>query len=127
MYTNEGNEFFVGFMENHPYFPSESDDSFFITTNQSESVVPVNVTVRAGHSRVFMASPGVTNTLAITSQETRMPPQGIHILAADNNEITVFGSNKEFFSVDGFLALPCRQLPIEQYNYYAVSVPPSTI
>ena len=126
MYTNEGNEFFVGFMENHPYFPSESEDSFFITTNQSENVVPVNVTVKGGHSRVFMASPGVTNTLAITSQETRMPPQGIHILAADNNEITVFGSNEEFFSVDGFLALPCRQLPIEQYNYYAVSVPPST-
>lgn len=54
-----------------------------------------------------------------------MPPQGIHILAAEGNEITLFGANEEFFSVDGFLALPCPWLPVEDYNYYAVSVPPS--
>ena len=33
---------------------------------------------------------------------------------------------KSFFSVDGFLALPCPRLQVEQYNYYAVSAPPST-
>ena len=33
---------------------------------------------------------------------------------------------KSCFSVDGFLALPCPWLQVEQYNYYAVSAPPST-
>ena len=55
-----------------------------------------------------------------------MLPQGIHIQAPDSNEIVVFGSNEEFFSVDGFLALPCPWLQAEQYNYHAVSAPPST-
>ena len=112
-------------MDNPPYFPSDSDDTFFISTNQSESVVPVNVTVKGGNSRVLRANPGVINILAIKSEETRMPPQGIHILAAEGNEITLFGANEEFFSVDGFLALPFPWLPVEDYNYYAVSVPPS--
>ena len=94
-------------MDNPPYFPSNSDDTFFISTNQSESVVPVNVTVKGGNSRVLRANPGVINILAIKSEETRMPPQGIHILAAEGNEITLLGANEEFFSVDGFLALPC--------------------
>ena len=126
MYTNEGSEFFVGFMENHQYFPSESNDSFYIGTSKLVSVVPVNVTVRDDHTRVLMANPQVSNTFTITSKETRMLPQGIHIQAPDSNEIVVFGSNEEFFSVDGFLALPCPWLQAEQYNYHAVSAPPST-
>ena len=120
--------FFVGFMENHQYFPSESNDSFYTSTSKLESVVPGNVTVRDDHTRVLMANPQVSNTFTITSKETRMPPQGIHIQSPDSNEIVVFGSNEEFFSVDGFLALPCPWLQVEQYNYYAVSTwsPPST-
>ena len=114
-------------MENPPPFPSPSDDSFFISTNQSQRVVPVNVTIRGGRTRVLQAAAAVTNTLSIPSSESRMPPQGIHILAPDSSELTVFGANKEFFSVDGFLALPCPRLPVEQYNYYAVSVPPTTL
>ena len=89
-------------------------------------MVPVNVTVRGSDSRILRANPGVTNTLAIPSVETRMPPQGVHIVAADSDEITLFGANEEFFSVDGFLALPCPWLPVEHYSYYAVSVQPST-
>ena len=126
MYTNEGNEFFVGFMENPPISISTSDDSFFISTNQTERVVPVNVTIRGGRTRVFQAAAGVTNTFSVPSSETRMPPQGIHILAGDSNKLNVFGSNKETFSIEGFLALPCPQLPVEQYTYYAMSVPPSS-
>ena len=115
-------------MENHQYFPSESNDSFYTSTSKLESVVPVNVTVRDDHTKVLMANPQVSNTFTITSKETRMPPQGIHIQAPDSNEIVVFGSNEEFFSVDGFLALPCPWLQVEQYNYYTVSTwsPPST-
>ena len=126
MYTNEGNEFFVGFMENPQLLPSPSDDSFFISTNQTERVVSVNVTIRGGRARVLQAAAAVTNTLSIPSSETRTPPQGIHILAPDSSELTVFGSNEEFISVDGFLALPCPRLPVELYNYYAISVPPTT-
>ena len=126
MYTNEGNEFFVGFMENPPLFPSASDDSFFISTNQSETVVPVNVTIRGGRTIVVQAQPALTTPESIPSSETRMPPQGIHILAPDSSKLTVFGSNEEFISVDGFLALPCPQLPVQQYDYYAISVPPTT-
>ena len=125
MYTNEGNEFFVGFMENPSFSIFTSDDSFFISTNQTERVV-LNVTIRGGRSRVLQAAAGVTNSLSVPSSETRMPPQGIHILAGDSNKLNVFGSNREMFSIDGFLALPCPQLPVEQYTYYAVSVPPPT-
>ena len=125
-YTNEGSEFFVGFIENPSLFPSLSDDSFFIITNQSERVVPVNVTIRGGRSRVIQAAAGVTNRLSVPSSESRMPPQGIHILADNGNKFNVFGSNTEIFSIDGFLALPCQQLPVEQYTYYAVSFPPAT-
>jgi len=101
-------------------------DSLYITTNQTETVVPVNITVRGGSSSILRARAGVTNTLEISSEQTRMPPEGIHILAADNNEITVIGSNEEFFSNDGFLALPCPRLPVEQYEYFAVSLPPTS-
>ena len=87
-------------------------DSLYITTNQIETVVPVNITVRGGSSSILRARAGVTNTLEISSEQTRMPPEGIHILAANNNEITVIGSNEEFFSNDGFLALPCPRLPL---------------
>ena len=103
MYTNEGNEFFVGFMENPPLLPSPSDDSFFISTNQSQRVVPVNVTIRGGRTRVLQAAAAVTNTLSIPSSETTMSPQGIHILAPDSSELTVFGSNEEFFQLMGSL------------------------
>ena len=111
-------------MENPPLFPDiPGDDSLFVTTNQAETVVPVNVTVRGGSSRILRASAGLTTTLELSRDQTRVPPQGIHILAADNNEITVIGSNEEFLSADGFLALPCPRLPVQQYEYYAVSVP----
>ena len=126
MYTNEGNEFFVGYMKNPSISTFTNDDSFFISTNQTESMVPVNVTIRGGRTRVLQAAAGVTNTLSVPSSETRMPPQGIHILAGDSNMLNVFGSNREISSIDGFLALPCPQLPVEQYTYYAVSVPPPT-
>lgn len=38
------------------------------------------------------------------------------LLTAEDNDATVFGVNKDFFSVDGFLALPCDVLGIEYYT-----------
>ena len=53
--------------------------------------------------------------------------KGIRIKAAETKQITVFGLNEELHSVEGFTALPCTRIPVvAYYEYYAISVPPTT-
>ena len=60
-------------------------------------------------------------------QTGRDRTKGIKIKAEQLKQISVFAVNEELHSVDGFIALPCNYLPsVSTYEYYAVSVPPST-
>ena len=54
--------------------------------------------------------------------------KGIKIKAEQSKQISLFALNEELHSVDGFTALPCSHFAsVNSYEYYAVSVPPSTI
>ena len=46
--------------------------------------------------------------------------KGIRVSAGDKR-IVVYGLNYHEFTSDAFLALPCDPLPVEQYEYYAIS------
>ena len=54
--------------------------------------------------------------------------KGIKIKAEQFKQISVVAINEELHSIDGFTALPCSHLPsVTSYEYYAVSVPASTV
>ena len=48
--------------------------------------------------------------------------KGIRVSAENQNSLVVHGLNYNIHAtVDGFLALPCNHLPVEQYEYYGLS------
>ena len=54
--------------------------------------------------------------------------KGIKIKAEETKKISVFALNEELYSADAVTALPCSHFPsVSSYEYYAVSVPSSTL
>ena len=113
-------EFFVAFGRN-----SEGSESLrlFITSIEPDPV-PITIETLRGFSFTGTATPNETttveipNTFEVVSSSER--DKGIRVSAGDKR-IIVYGLNYLAGSSDAFLALPCDHLPVEQYEYYAIS------
>ena len=133
--TNEGNEFFVGFIRNRFGRVGEPEmipPVLWITTKEP---TPVNFEVFT-IDRLFAsnsAAPGQVTYIHIPlefvvfdSSEDSMSDsrfKGIRIKAQDNRIITVFGQHEEIASNDAYLALPIILLPEgRSYEYIVASI-----
>ena len=98
-----------------------------VTTTESN---PVRFTVNAtGFSYSGIATQNSsTNVTLPSSLQVRNESErnkGIYVKAEEDRKIIVFGLNslETGGSTDIFLALPCNHLPIDEYEYYAVTYP----
>ena len=132
--TNEGSEFYIGFMENHAGFGVDlpNDNHILLVTNEPETVT-VNITLGSDFNEPNTLSHLITNRRSFLSEDAQVTGpadrnKGIQINTSANKSIAVYGINSEVDSLDGFLALPCVDIPlVSQYDYYAVSVPPQAL
>jgi len=122
--TNEGNEFFVGFIKNRfsrtPAKPKVISPILWITTKE---FLPVNFNVFTitGLLASGVAFPGqvtyVNMSLGLVVFDSTEDNQhdskfkGIYIKAEGNRRIVVFGQHEELASNDAYLALPIISLP----------------
>ena len=118
---NFANEFFLGFSLN----PNSAELTLLVTTPESS---PVRFTVNAtGFSYSGIAaqnsSTNVTLPSSLQVRTANERDKGINIKAEEHKKIVVYGLNWYTGSTDAFLALPCNQLPVDEYEYYAVTYP----
>ena len=123
---NAANEFYVGFSENAEGI-SQSLRLFVIAAESD----PVSFSVTAtGFSFTGTATSDTSmvvnlpTSLAVTSSSERN--KGIHIKAEGEKRIVIYGLNFHEFTTDAYLALPCSDLSVDEYEYYAITYPPIT-
>ena len=132
---NAGNEFYIGFMDNYVKAAFQNIPSLvinrstiFITTTDPSGAVTMIESERGVSTHIV--SPGGTFSKPVERfkvQSVSDRNKGLKIKAEQSKQILVFALNEELHSVEGFTALPCTHLPsVSVYEYYAVSVPPST-
>ena len=104
---------------------AETQLSVLVTTPESS---PVRFTVNAtGFSYSGIASQNsstnvtLPNSLQVRNVSER--DKGIYVKAEEHKKIVVYGLNWYRHSTDAFLALPCNQLPVDEYEYYVVTYP----
>lgn len=124
---NRGNEFLVAFMDNKILQDTDINPEIFITTSKNH---PVHVNVSApglNHSHLnqkFTIQHGEVHMVSIPHR-FRLNHTQIHhkaILIQADDEIVVYGINREVWSDDAYLALPTDALGKE---YYTVSHSPA--
>ena len=95
----------------------------FITSIEPDPV-PITIETLRGFNFTGIATQNemttieIPNTFEVVSSSER--DKGIRVSAGDKR-IVVYGLNYHNLSSDAFLALPCDRLPVEQYEYYAIS------
>ena len=124
---SSANEFFLGFSLN--YRGNGVTLQLFVTTPESS---PVKFTVSAAgfnFSGVAKSSSSTNVTLPASLQVRSVSERdkGIHVKAEGDKKLVVYGLNYEDTTTDAFLALPCNRLPVDEYEYYAVTYPPIPI
>ena len=131
--TNEGNEFFVGFIQNRFGRVNEQeriDPVLWITTSES---TPVSFEVStifgalasgiATHGEVTYIDIPIGLVVFDSSLNNDLQFKGIRIKAENDRRIAVFGHHEELASNDGYLALPIISLPAgRSYEYIAASI-----
>ena len=111
-------EFFVAFGRN-----LRSPTLRLFITSIEQDPVPITIETLRGFNFTGIATQNETttveipNTFEVVSSSER--DKGIRVSAGDKR-IVVYGLNY-VGSSDAFLALPCDRLPVEQYEYYAIS------
>ena len=133
--TNEGNEFFVGFIRNRfggVDEPEEIPPVLWITTKEPTSV-NFEVFTIFGLLASNSTAPGQVTYIHIplefvvfdSSEDNMLDTRfkGIRIKAEENRKIVVFGQHEERASNDAYLALPIILLPAgRSYEYIAASI-----
>ena len=127
--TNEGGEFYIGFIPNYNIFDGSDlrDASVFIISTENRTL-NVNITGRRIEGNVLQVRPGVVTPSSFESSVINATDRegGVRIQVQSQGTVAMFAANQEVLSLGGFMALPCpQQLNVQQYEYYAVSVPPS--
>ena len=117
---NSANEFFIAFYRN--YYLYSASLQLFVNTPEP---YPVTFTVTAtsfsytgtatNSSSVIVTLP---STLEVQSSNERN--KGIYVKAAGTSRITVYGSSLERYTSDSFLALPCLDQSLDEYEYFAM-------
>ncbi|OWF44661.1 SCO-spondin-like [Mizuhopecten yessoensis] len=122
---NRGTEFIIGFMQN---IAASYDVELFVTTMRT-TTVNVKVTAprysAAGINEAFTVTAGTVKQLffdpSIRLYSNEMSSKAVLVTADD--EVVIYGVNKETYSCDAFLGLPTDVMGTE---YYAVTYyPPS--
>ena len=118
------NEFFLGFSTNN--VPSFPNTLFLFVTTTEPNPVTFTVETLTGFSFTGVATNNATTQVTLPSDiqvntNNITEQKGIRVIAEDERRIAVYGLNFHEFSSDAFLALPCDQLPVSEYEYYAVS------
>ena len=122
---NTANEFIIGFSVN--YDASEISPSLllFVTTPETN---PVTFTVTANGfnftGTVFNNSStevSIPSTFQVESNSERN--KGIYVKAEGESKIVVYGLSYDMYTSDAFLVLPCTNLEVEEYEYYAMTYP----
>ena len=119
---SSANEFFLGFSLN---LIGRSSLQLFVTTAESS---PVKFTVNAtgfNYSGIATSNSSTIVTLpnSLQVRDASERSKGIYVKAEGDRKIIVYGLNYEDRTTDAFLALPCNHLPVEEYEYYAVTYP----
>ena len=120
---NAANEFIIGFTVNDVSgLPSLL---LFVTTPE---INPVTFTVTANGfnftGTAFNNSStevSIPSTFQVASDSERN--KGIYVKAEGESKIVVYGLSYRSGSSDAFLALPCSNLAVEEYEYYAMTYP----
>ena len=112
-------DFYIGFPKNDP-----DNLQLFVTTREPDSVTFIVETL-LGFQDTCVATHDSTTavTLPINFQveNSDQRNKGIHVSAQRDKQINVYGFSHHTLRTDAFLALPCLQLPVDQYEYYAIS------
>lgn len=124
---SKGKRFIITFMENKILNNTDYKPEIFITT-ASTNLVHVNVTSpKSQHPQInaqFTVTRGIVHRVVVDQDfrlnQTELSTKGI-LISADE-EVVVYGVNRELWSDDGYLALPTDVLGKE---YYTVSYSPS--
>ena len=98
--------------------------TLFITTFEPDPVLVSVETLRGFHftgyttnnSALMVELPHTFQLLSDTERD-----KGIRVRAENQSNISVYGLNYEQYTSDGFLALPCHNLQVEQYEYYGIA------
>ena len=117
------NEFFLGFSRSliQPIL------QLFVTTPELHPVA-FNVTaIGFAYNGVATSNTSINVTLP-SSLEVRINDlsdryKGIHVKAEGESKIVVYGISYAQFTTDAFLALPCNNLPVDEYEYYGITYP----
>ena len=118
---NSANEFYVGFTKNRG---ASNTHHLFVTTTETS---PVTFTVTAtnfsfaGEVSIGSSTVMVDITANLTALSRGQGNKGIYVKAEGEKNIRVYGLNYSPHSADAFLALPCHNLLVDEYEYYAVS------
>ena len=97
----------------------------FVTTPETN---PVTFTVTAnGFNFTGTAFSNSSTEVSIPStfqvRSNSEQNKGIYVKAEGESKIVVYGLSYEMYSSDAFLALPCSNLTVEEYEYYAMTYP----
>ena len=121
---NAANEFIIGFSLNLEV-RSPPSLLLFVTTPETNPVTFMvtangfNFTGTAFNNSSTEVS--IPSTFQVRSSSERN--KGIYVKAEGESKIVVYGLSYEIYSSDAFLALPCSNLAVEEYEYYAMTYP----
>ena len=130
---SRGNEFYVAFMQNADRDAARMEPELFIlvTTNEPEPVKFTVTTFREEeHSTMYTATHGTTTRVAFSADDFYITDQkqrdrAIRVQADEGKKISVYAVNDEFRSTDGFVALSCDGMTVEndfrRYDYVILS------
>ena len=120
---NAANEFIIGFSVNYNVSVILPSLLLFVTTPETN---PVTFTVTANGfnftGTAFKNSStevSIPSTFQVESNSERN--KGIYVKAEGESKIVVYGLSYHMHTSDGFLALPCSNLAVEEYEYYAMT------
>ena len=119
---NAANEFIIGFTVNSNE-RSPPSLLLFVTTPETNPVTFMvtangfNFTGTAFNNSSTEVS--IPSTFQVKSSSERN--KGIYVKAEGESKIIVYGLSYEGPSSDAFLALPCTNLTVEEYEYYAMT------
>ena len=126
IFESKANEYFLGFSTNH-VISTEPTIQLLVNTPESN---PVNFNVEA---RGFTFNGVATNysttvvtlphTFQVRSNDITERNKGIRVKAEGDSKLTVYGFSYQQFTSDSFLALPCSNLAVDEYEYYGITYP----
>ena len=123
---NEAHEFFLGFGPITNVQRTAAELVIYVSTGSQDTVMFTMDTLLGFtfNGTVSLGSPAkviVPQDFVVTDHSSSQRQKGIHVKAEENKTIAVFGLNYDGDSSDAYLALPCNHLPVQQYEYYAVT------